>query len=41
MDDIIADLFHSTRHSIHRLGMELELVSMVWEQAPTPRKRAE
>jgi len=28
MDDIIDDLFHDAQNSIHRIGMELELVSM-------------
>ena len=28
MDDIIDDLFHDAQNSIHRIGMELELVNM-------------
>jgi len=41
MDDIIDDLFHDTQNSIHRLGMELELVTMGLGTSSDATKTAE
>jgi hypothetical protein len=41
MDDIIDDLFHDVQNSIHRVGMELELVSMGLGKSADGAKTAE
>lgn len=41
MDDIIDDLFHDVQNSIHRVGMELELVSMGLGKSADAAKTAE
>ena len=41
MDDIIDDLFHDVQNSIHRVGMELELVSMGLGKSSDAAKTAE
>jgi K+-sensing histidine kinase KdpD len=41
MDDIIDDLFHDAQNSIHRVGMELELVSMGLGKGSDAAKTAE
>jgi hypothetical protein len=40
-DDIIDDLFHDAQNSIHRIGMELELVSMGLGNSSDAAKTAE
>jgi len=41
MDDIIDDLFHDVQNSIHRVGMELELISMGLGMSSDAGKTAE
>ncbi len=41
MDDIIDDLFHDVQNSIHRVGMELELVGMGLGKSADAAKTAE
>jgi hypothetical protein len=41
MDDIIDDLFHDAQNSIHRIGMELELVNMGLGNSSDAAKTAE